>query len=71
MPGPPQRRLTDAERRRLDAAQRRVDEALEGVAEARRAWAETVRQLGIAAVARELQITSQALSERVSKTLRR
>lgn len=58
VPRPKQRELTRAEIRRLEAAQRaiRMSEA---------AWAVTVRELGIAACARHLGITPQALSGRL------
>ena len=58
-----QEKLTAAERRRLRKATERIDQA-------RVDWARTVRELGIAACAREIGITPQALHARV-KTIER
>ncbi len=54
-----QKVLTRREARELDAAERNIREA-------RLAWARTVRRLGIAACARELGITPQALAQRLA-----
>jgi hypothetical protein len=62
MPGFPQRRLTDGERRRLRAAEDAI-----GAAELR--WAELVRELSYAAVARERDVTPEAVRKRVVRIL--
>ncbi|HXF73764.1 MAG TPA: hypothetical protein VNO79_14280 [Actinomycetota bacterium] len=64
MPGPRPKTLTAAERRRLETAARRILEAEE-------AWARTVRELGIAACARSMGITPQALASRLRRIERR
>jgi hypothetical protein len=66
----PQTKLTAAGRRRLATASHKVDSSARHLAADRRAWAALVRELGIAACARELGITPQALSDRV-KTIER
>jgi transcriptional regulator with GAF, ATPase, and Fis domain len=58
-----QEKLNAAQRRRLRKATERIDQA-------RLEWAKTVRELGIAACAREIGITPQALHARV-KTIER
>jgi hypothetical protein len=64
VPGPRMRSLTPAQARRLGAAEARIDKA-------EREWAELVRELGIAAVARHKgDITPQAMGLRVRKALR-
>jgi hypothetical protein len=60
VPGPKPTKLSAAERRRLVAATERIERSSEE-------WAALVRKLGIAACARELGITPQALSARVTR----
>jgi DNA-binding transcriptional LysR family regulator len=42
-----------------------VDKAEDGLANVRHSWAVLVRELGISAVARELDLTAQAVAARV------
>jgi hypothetical protein len=65
MPGLTKERLTKQGAKRLQAAQARVGKAEDGLADAREAWAALVRDLGISAVARELDLTAQAVAARV------
>jgi hypothetical protein len=65
MPGLSKQMLTQQGKRRLATAQARVDKAEGGLADAREAWAALVRELGISAVARELDLTAQAVAARV------
>jgi hypothetical protein len=58
MPLPKQKWLTRREIDRLFAAERRIHDA-------RLAWAGTIRRFGIAACARELGVTPQALGQRL------
>jgi len=65
MPGVKKQELTPGGRKRLVAAGRRVTKAEADLDDAREAWVALVRDLGISAVARELDLTPQSLSERV------
>jgi hypothetical protein len=58
VPGPTQRVLTPRNRRRLLAATERIERD-------RREWARLVRELGVAASARALNLTPQAVSQRL------
>ena len=70
-PGPPNLAPMPVEQEKLTAAQRRrLRKATERIDQARADWARTVRELGIAACAREIGITPQALHARV-KTIER
>lgn len=64
VPGPRPQVLNRAQVRRLEAAERAIDRA-------EAAWARAVRELGIAACARHLGITPQALSSRLRVIERR
>jgi hypothetical protein len=57
--------LTKAQAKRLAAATARVERAEGNYDEARRVWAELVREFGSSAVARELDLTPQAISARL------
>ena len=57
--------LTPAQQRRLKAASDRVDKAEDQLQSARADWAELVRELGISATARILDLTPQAVAERI------
>lgn len=70
MPGMPKTELTNAGRKQLAAAEARMSKAEGDLDAARAAWAELTRRLGISAVAREMDLTPQSLSERV-KTIER
>jgi negative regulator of sigma E activity len=63
MPWPEPKRLTEAQERRLRAAEARI-------AQSRRAWATTVRKLGISACARAYGVTPQSLLKRVQRAER-
>jgi hypothetical protein len=56
---------TKGQAKRLAAATVRVERAESDYDEARRVWAELVRELGSSAVARELDLTPQAVSARL------
>jgi hypothetical protein len=58
-------RLTKGQAKRLAAASARVKRAESDLDDARRAWADLVRELGSSAVARELDLTPQAVSARL------
>jgi hypothetical protein len=57
--------LTKTQAKRLAVATASVERAEGNLEEARRAWAELVRKLGSSAVARELDLTPQAVSARL------
>ncbi len=63
--------MTPAERRKLERATERLRRAEEAVEEARAAWASVVREIGMAAVARELGLSRQAVEARVRTAERR
>jgi hypothetical protein len=65
VPGMEKQHLTKAQAKRLAVATARVERAEGNVDEARRAWAELVREFGSSAVARELDLTPQAVSARL------
>lgn len=65
-PGPDAKVLSDEERDRLEEAEDRVAEAEAALLEAHREWAGVVRELGLSAVARELDISRQSIAERVA-----
>jgi DNA-binding Lrp family transcriptional regulator len=71
VPGVPRQELSGRDLRRLEAAERRLERARSALAEAEAAWAAVVREVGQAAVARRLGISSQALSERLRRIERR
>ncbi len=58
-------KLTKADQRRLHAAQARLEKAEGDLTKTRAAWADLVRELGQAACARELDLTPQAVYERL------
>ncbi len=64
VPGRAQTHLNQKEIAELRAATRQVTEA-------ERAWAATVRRLGIAAVARKVGLTSEGLRQQVVRAERR
>jgi hypothetical protein len=65
MPGVKKQELTSAQQRRLKAASDRVDRAEDQLQTARADWAELVREIGISATARFLDLTPQAVAERI------
>lgn len=71
VPGLSQQKLSKAGERRLAAAERAITKAEGDLSAARQAWAETVRELGISAVARSLGVTPAAISERIKVIERR
>ena len=70
VPGVPRQELTKEGRRKLAAANARIERGEPDLAAARKAWAGLVRELGQAAMAREMGATPQAIAERL-KTIER
>lgn len=71
VPGPERHTLTSSETQQLAHAEARIKAAEDKVVQARLAWAKLVRRLGVSAVARALDVTPQAVSERVKAAERR
>lgn len=63
--------MTPRDVRRLERATERVRRAEAALDEARAAWAVTVREIGISAVARHLGVTRQAIEARLRRIERR
>jgi predicted transcriptional regulator len=57
--------LSPADAQRLQKAEGGIRSAEHDLAQARIAWAKLVRKLGVSAVARQLDVTPQAVSDRV------
>lgn len=71
MSGPPKVTVSAKDARGLATLQARIDRAEAQAEQARQEWAKLVRSIGVAAVARELGISRQALTERVAIIERR
>jgi hypothetical protein len=70
VPGPEMRLLTATERRRLEKIERQVQELEEALLRARLDYALLVRSLGFATVAREEEVSRQALESRCRTILK-
>src|SRR5436309_796988 len=62
-----QTELTEAGKKRLHAAEARVERARVAFFNAQMEWARVVRDLGQAAVSREMMITPQAVADRLCR----
>jgi predicted transcriptional regulator len=71
VPGLPKMELSAKDRRRLHALNARMEQAEADLEQVRQEWAKFVRAVGQAPVAREMDLTPQAVGDRIRNIERR